>query len=181
MGKKACRLQFLDCSRFDLAAKFANLEIKHDIIFTVTTFTIITTNIIIFIVSPVYQKKVIMEVGRGRRPGDPLGARFLDSPLPPPHYIIIIIVVVVIVLIIIILEHLASTHFIIIVFCPPSPHWSKLPTLTQNKFKGSPNEFTKPFQCLIHHKTLLLIIGSSVCVGESIRLGICILEQALAV
>ena len=40
-----------------------------------------------------------MEVGRGRRPGDPLGARFLDSPLPPPHYIIIILIIITIIII----------------------------------------------------------------------------------
>ena len=41
-----------------------------------------------------------MEVGRGRRPGDPLGARFLDSPLPPPHYIIIILIIIITIIII---------------------------------------------------------------------------------
>ena len=44
-----------------------------------------------------------MEVGRGRRPGDPLGARFLDSPLPPPHYIVIIIIIMIVIVIVIII------------------------------------------------------------------------------
>ena len=51
-----------------------------------------------------------MEVGRGRRPGDPLGARFLDSPLPPPHYIVIIIIITIVIVIVIVTITMVTSH-----------------------------------------------------------------------